>query len=209
MPEPVATASGDGQPAAEVAATTSTTNTTSEPGKTFTEADVQRIVQERLARAKPADYDQLQEAAAELAKLKEAEKTDLDKAVERASTAEKDRDESRTALQREKLERAIEREAFAQNADADLVALALANSPAIKVEKDGSISGVKEAVAGLLESKPHLKIHGAGRASGGEFGGTSTPSLAEEIASLEAKGDKESRQKARDLKIQQFHTIPQ
>lgn len=193
----------DGQSAGDAAAEAAPKPSGS---KTFTQEQVDQIVQDRLARAKPADYDQLRADSAELATMKEKDKSDIDRATERATAAEKERDETRTALQREKLERAIEREAFAQSADADLVALALANSPDITVEKDGTISGVKAAVEKLLEAKPHLKIGGV-RQSGAEFGGTDNPTIAEKIAALEAKGDKESRAQARELKIQQMQAM--
>lgn len=47
--------------------------------KSFTQADVDRIVGQRLAREREqyADYDQLKESAAELAKIRDGEKTEL------------------------------------------------------------------------------------------------------------------------------------
>lgn len=52
-----------------------------EGGKTFTQAELERIIGDRLARAREqyADYDQLKEAAAELAKIREGEKSELQK----------------------------------------------------------------------------------------------------------------------------------
>lgn len=61
--------------------------------KTFTQADVDRIVQERIARVKhepPADYEELQRKAAEYDKAQEAAKSELDKALERATRAEEE-----------------------------------------------------------------------------------------------------------------------
>lgn len=60
--------------------------------KTFTQEDVDRIVKERLARAKatpPADYEDLKKKAAEWDKAQEAAKTELERANERAAKAEK------------------------------------------------------------------------------------------------------------------------
>lgn len=55
-----------------------------EGGKTFTQADVDRIVGQRLARDREqyADYDQLKEAAAELAKIRDGEKTEMQRIQE-------------------------------------------------------------------------------------------------------------------------------
>jgi len=60
-------------------------NPTPTPGdKTFNQADVDRIVQERLAKekAKYADYDDLKAKAAQVDQLTESKKTDLDKLTE-------------------------------------------------------------------------------------------------------------------------------
>jgi len=61
-----------------------------EPGKTFTQADLDRIVGERLAREreKYADYDQLKAASEDLRKLKEAQMSELDKAKAAAAELE-------------------------------------------------------------------------------------------------------------------------
>ena len=64
------------------------TETTEE--RTFKQAEVDQIVGERLARerAKYADYDALKEKAGRLDALEESQKTELQKANERASAAE-------------------------------------------------------------------------------------------------------------------------
>lgn len=58
--------------------------------KTFTQAELDRIVAERLSRdrAKYADYETLRAKAAKLDKLEEASKTELQKANERAAALE-------------------------------------------------------------------------------------------------------------------------
>lgn len=60
-------------------------------GRTFTQSELDRMVEQRIARerAKFADYDQIKADAAELAKIRDAEKTELQKAMERADAAEK------------------------------------------------------------------------------------------------------------------------
>lgn len=59
--------------------------------KTFTQEQVNKIVADRLARAKaavPDDYEDLKAKAAEYDKAQEAAKSDLQKALERAEKAE-------------------------------------------------------------------------------------------------------------------------
>lgn len=48
-------------------------------GKTFTQTDIDRVVEQRLARERQkfADYDELKSAADELAKIREGEKTEM------------------------------------------------------------------------------------------------------------------------------------
>lgn len=171
-----------------------------EPVRTFTQADLDRIVQERLARAVPADYEELKAKAGELDKMKEGEKTELQKAQEAAAEASKRDEASQAELAKVKRLTAIQLQAMAQGADADTVAALLADSKSITV-KDGEVQGVKEAVEALLKEKPFLKI--GGHTSGGEFGGNDGKTIAEQIAELEAKGDRQSRSEARRLKINQ------
>lgn len=69
-------AAGNGEPAQE---------------RTFTQEQVDRIVQERLARAKaqvPPDYDELRAKAAKYDEAQEAAKSELERAEERAARAE-------------------------------------------------------------------------------------------------------------------------
>lgn len=60
-------------------------------GKTFTQADLDRVVEQRLARerAKFTDYDELKSAAAELQKIRDGEKTELQREREAREAAEK------------------------------------------------------------------------------------------------------------------------
>lgn len=66
------------------------TNTSTEnndaSGKTFTQADVDRIVDERLydAKKKYGDYDELKAKAAQFDEFQEKNKTELEKANEKA-----------------------------------------------------------------------------------------------------------------------------
>lgn len=59
--------------------------------RTFTQAELDRVVQERLAREREkfADHDELKAKAEKLAELEAANQSDLDKAIARAEAAEK------------------------------------------------------------------------------------------------------------------------
>ena len=62
---------------------------------TFTQEDVNRMIQKRVA--KYADYEALKEKAAKLDELEEANKTELQKATERAEELEKQLEALKTA----------------------------------------------------------------------------------------------------------------
>lgn len=173
-----------------------------ETGKTFTQADVDRIVADRVARAKPADYDEAKAALEEQRKRQEGEKTEIQKLTEANQTTQAERDAARREADEVRRGAAVQIEALKQGADEELVALALATDTSIEV-KDGKVIGAKEAVEKLLERKPNLKIGGPGRQSGGEFGGVNQTTVHEQITALESKGDKASLAEARRLKIAQ------
>lgn len=59
----------------------------SETPKTFTQDELDRIVRDRVARAKPSDYDELKTKAAEYDKAQDAAKTAEQRAAEQAQQA--------------------------------------------------------------------------------------------------------------------------
>ena len=67
--------------------------------RTFTQAEVNALVQERLSRdrARYADYDSLKEKAAKYDQIEEESKTELQKATERADTLQKEIDQMKRA----------------------------------------------------------------------------------------------------------------
>ena len=127
--------------------------------KTFTQADLDRIVAERLARAKaqpPADYDQLKAQAAELEALKASQLSEQEKLQKRAEAAEKAaqdaQDRANNALRRAAVVAAAQR---AGAIDPDAV-IALLDPSAVTIGDDGQVTGVDEAVKALLDSKQYL-----------------------------------------------------
>lgn len=145
-------------------------------GRTFTQADVDRIAAERVNRSKSQfkDYDELKQKAAQLAKLEAANQTDTER-------LQKERDEAQAAAEaateRETaaLERANDtlRRAAVVSAAAGADAIdpedvyALLDRSKLTVADDGTVKGAKEAVEKLLKEKPHLKRSGRGGFDGG------------------------------------------
>lgn len=165
------TPSGDGQQAAPAE-------------KTFTQADVDKIIQDRLARVKqepPADYEDLKAKAAKLDDLEAANQSELDKLIARAETAEKTATEAQDKARQSDIRSAVIAAATTAGAvDPDAV-LALLPNDAVTVGDDGQVTGAEDAVTGLLESKPYLvgqaaepqKQHGS--ADGGARGSGDGP----------------------------------
>lgn len=146
--------------------------------KKFSQADMDRVVQERLARAKsdpPADYEDLKLKAAELDKIRDADKTDLEKERAARETAERERDEARTAAKETRLNSAILAEA--SKADRKVVdpqdVLSLLDRSKLEIGEDGTPTNIAEAMDELLTAKPHLAgTRAAGDADQGARGTT-------------------------------------
>ena len=144
--------------------------TTTDNATTFSQADVDRILKERLARAVPADYEQLKEKAGKFDQLEESQKTELQKAQDKAAAAETKAAEREAKADARLIRAEIIAQAAAQGADTDLTVAFLAGNAGISVDKDGNVTGVKEAVEAALKSKPNLKLATTANRSGGEFG---------------------------------------
>jgi len=174
------------------------------PEKTFTQAELDAILEARLKRAIPADYEELKTLAAKAKERDEADKTDLQKAQEAQALAEKKaRDREQTANLRLKRAAIIEAATAANAADTDIVIALLMGDEAITVEEDGSVKGAAKAVKDLIAAKPFLAKSAAGTASGGQFGGQDHKTLDERIREAEGKGDLAT---ARSLKLQKMTT---
>jgi hypothetical protein len=91
---------------------------------------------------------------------------------ERRAAIERERDEARDQLRRERVERAIVSVSVAQNAvDPDAV-VALIRQSEVEFDADGKPTNVETLVKALLRSKPYLsKGNPRGSANGGEGGG--------------------------------------
>lgn len=163
--------------------------------KTFTQADLDRIVADRLARQKAqfGDYDALKAKAAEFDQLTEQQKSDAEKAVAAA------RREGFTEAQQKANDRYLKAKAHALAAKdftdpADAVRfLDLAK---YKAAEDGEFddAAIKADLAELLQSKPYLAAQPSGfqgSGGGGPRGGRpgAGPTLPQLIAEAERSGN--------------------
>jgi len=166
------------------------------PEKTFTQAEMNAIIQERLARDK-VDPEILRKAKAFDA-AEEANKTELQKEKDRADRAEAKTAEAEARADATLVRAAIMAEAASQDAiDAATVAQLLAGVESVTVV-DNEVKGAAAAVKKLLTDRPFLvKGKTPGTSGGGEFGGKDKSTLDEQIRAAEEKGDWTlSRQKA-------------
>jgi hypothetical protein len=164
----------------------------------MTQEEFDRIIAERVARAKPKDYDDLVRLREEQSAAEEAKKTELQKEKDARAAAEAAAKERTAAADRKLIRAEILTESAAQKAaDADIVYALLRDSEDITVDAVGTVSGAREAVARLLKSKPTL-VAGAPSSSGGEFGGNDKQTVQEQITQLEQQG---KFKEARDLKM--------
>ncbi|MEQ8834281.1 MAG: hypothetical protein RIB67_07525 [Miltoncostaeaceae bacterium] len=169
-------------------------------GRSFSQADVDRIVEQRLARerGKYSDYDEVKARAAKLDEIEEAQKSDIER--ERAAR-EKAESESaaRIAAANERL-----RQAAILSAATEAKAIKpahlhrLIDAEAITVADDGTVEGAAEAVASFLKDNPEY-VSGAntprpnGADQGARGGGpsqlTSTEGMSpEEIVAARREG---------------------
>lgn len=142
--------------------------------------DFDRRIQERIARVKatpPADYEDLKKKAAEFDKLQEANKTELEKAQERAAKAEREAADATTRAQESLLRSSVIAEAARKNVVDPDAAVALIDRTAIEFADDGTPKNLSEVMNTLLDQKPYL-VNGSGGArpdgadQGARSGGT-------------------------------------
>lgn len=122
--------------------------------KMLPQAEVDRIIAERLARQKAqyADYDELKANAAKWAAAEEAQKSEAQKAQERVAQLERERDEALAKAQDRLIRAAFVAEAAKVGATHPGDVFALADMAGVQVNEAGDVSGVAEAVAAVVQA---------------------------------------------------------
>lgn len=171
-----------------------------EDDKKFSQADVNRMIQERLARAEsklPADYEELQAAKKRLDEIEAAGATDLENANKRITALETENGDLKTkvgsfeAAERTRNVRTQIVKAAKASTDPEAVADLLLANNAVAIDDAGQVTDAETAVKQLLEDKPYL-ASGTGSVDNGQGrnrgGGEGKPSgLAAGRASYEAR----------------------
>lgn len=135
--------------------------------KTFSQADVDRIVQERLARVPankpPEDYDDLKTKAAKLAELEAKNQTDLERAQQerddaaaKVAAAEQERDQAKATAADAQKRAAVVAEASKQGAVNGDQLFALLPKDAVTIGDDGQVTGADAAIKAFLTANPHF-----------------------------------------------------
>lgn len=153
----------------------------------MTQEQLDRMIADRVARAKPKDYDDLVKIRDAQAAAAEKEKSDLDKEREARKASDAKASAAVATANARLRSAAILAEAATQGAaDPGMIAQLLASSESITVDDDGEVAGADAAVKKLLKDKPFLVKAATPGASGGEFGGVDQKSLDEQIQAAEA-----------------------
>lgn len=139
--------------------------------RTFSQADVDRIVQERVARVKsepPKDYEELKAAKAKLEEIEAANQSELEKAQKAAADAQAERDKVLADAKETRLRSAILAEAA--KADRKVVdpnaVVALIDRNTLTLDDEGNPTNIAEAMDELLTAKPYLVAQNGGARGG-------------------------------------------
>jgi hypothetical protein len=162
-----------------------TTTTEADTAKTFTQDELNRIVNERVNKSKAQfkDYPDLKAAAEKLATLEAEGQTETQKLRTAAEKAQQESAQHKAALdtatntiRETRVEAAVLLEAAKQGATDPGDVFKLLDGASVEIDETGKVTGADKAVADLLKSKPHLAAHVApGGFGGGVQGAVSAP----------------------------------
>lgn len=126
---------------------------TEQQERTFTQAELDAIVKERLKREreKHSDYDELKAKAEKFDAAEEASKSELQKAVERAEAAEKELNGLKAKQQRAELVTSVAKEA---GIDAELLA-AMSGATEDEIRANAELLKAKFAAVPGYKADPH------------------------------------------------------
>jgi uncharacterized protein involved in type VI secretion and phage assembly len=148
-------------------------------GKTFTQEEVDALIDRRLARTKAQykDYDELKASAQRLAELESQNQTETERLRAEAEKAKQDhqaaaeREQSAAARANTILKRsAVIAEASRRGTVDPEAVFALTDVSKLEIGDDDTVAGVQEAVEAVLSSRKYLLPNGG---QGGGFDGGS------------------------------------
>ncbi len=168
-----------------------------EEPRTFTDEQMQNIVQKRLAaeRKKFEDYDDLKAQAEKWAEFEESQKTELEKAHSRTAAVEAERDKALETGRTQALQASVMSAAALAGAAHPGDAFALVDLAGLSIGDDGKVTGATEAVKVLVEAgrlvisgKPHAPGLDGGAGAGDRPGDKKLVLSAEELQAAEKMG---------------------
>jgi hypothetical protein len=146
-----------------------------EPPKTFTQEDIDKAVESRLARERKkfSDYDELKAKAEKLAEIEAANLSDLEKERAAREAAEARASELASKAEKAAVNAAIVKAAVAAGVKSTDAVLRAIDKTGLTVGDDGQVSGAEDAVKALLAEIPALVGEGTpvGDADQGARGG--------------------------------------
>lgn len=149
-----------------------------DPPKSFTQAQLDQIVQERLRteKAKFADYEDLKKAKTKLDGIEAAQKTELEREQEKATAAETRAAAAEARARATSIRAAVVDAATKAGAIAPADVLSMLPADSVTVTDDGTVEGADAAVAAVLETRPYMKspTRPGGSVDSGARGGTAT-----------------------------------
>jgi hypothetical protein len=128
--------------------------TTTDAPKTFTQAELDAVIADRLKREreKYADFETLKKKATDYDKLTEAQKDELTKAQERATKAEAESARVLAQANERIIMASFVAEAAKQGATHPGDAYALADRSAVTIDANGNVTGVDKAVEAVVKA---------------------------------------------------------
>ena len=191
--QPVAGGSpeGDPPPAAPPANQATATSPPGDGGqpeqpkeRLFTQAEVDRIIEERLKRAEPK-YQELRQKAEAFDKLQEEKLSELERERKAREKAEKEAAERIEAANRRLIQAAVLAEATKQQAIKPEHMHRLIDLDGVTVGDDGQVTGVEEAVKAFLDANPeYVGKRAVGSADQGARKGSPTQLTREDLARM-------------------------
>lgn len=145
--------------------------------RTFTQAELDRIVQERLAREKQkySDYDEVKSKAERLDELEAEQQSDLEKAQTEAERLRQENEQLKQQEAASRRRRALERAAAEAKFHDPADAAAQIDQDRLEVDDDGNVTNAGELVADLAERKQYLVRTDDGAGGGSGDGGAKPP----------------------------------